>query len=269
MREILYKAEACGISLTAFILTDFLKQKQKTAPLDAVDEAMQLHRHSTFELFIAPKELTIFSGGEPKTYQKVAILVPPRTDHYIMQSEEVFALNFTAEELPAPLKATVTVLPLEEDVLFYVSRLADTLAQRRPAEQAEHLVSLLFSSIFYRLIPQKTVHSAARTSRHINALDVYISGHYKENINLEQLAAELYLCPRQVSRIIKKEYGCTLSELLHRKRLTAACTLLRQTDLPLAEIARGIGYEYESYFFTRFKKEYGCTPAQYRNKKGL
>ena len=105
----------------------------------------------------------------------------------------------------------------------------------------------------------------SRRTKHINIIDVYLSEHYAESITLTELSRELYLCEKQISRIIRKEYGCSLSELINRRRLAVACMLLKYTNMPICEIADAVGYEYENYFFTVFKKAYGITPMKYRS----
>lgn len=47
-------------------------------------------------------------------------------------------------------------------------------------------------------------------------------------------------------------------------RLTTAARLLRESDAPLTEIARQIGYTSEFAFANAFKREYGTAPGKYR-----
>ncbi|MBQ8894431.1 MAG: helix-turn-helix transcriptional regulator [Clostridia bacterium] len=268
MQENIFKTEAGGISLTAFIFADGFHHYRREERPDAIAEAISLHRHSTYELFLSPQTMVLVTEGERQSYQNSLVIIPPHIDHFALCEEGCYALNFSFETdtpLAQLIDRGITVLPMREQESFYICQLAEALKGTLPAEQAEHLVALLFSCLFHRLSPQKEEEKTGKYSNYINTLDTYISGHYSSRITLEQLAQKLFLCPRQVSRIIKKAYGCTLPELVHRKRLSAACKLLRHTDLPVSEIAAGVGYEYETYFFTRFKAEFGCTPIEYRN----
>ena len=43
-----------------------------------------------------------------------------------------------------------------------------------------------------------------------------------------------------------------------------AAQLLRETDLPVAEVARQVGYESQSKFTAAFKEQYGQLPKEYR-----
>ena len=67
-----------------------------------------------------------------------------------------------------------------------------------------------------------------------------------------------------LSRRIKSATGCTFRELVQTARLVRAATLLRQTDLPVSDIAAAVGYSNLSWFYKGFAERYGATPAQYR-----
>ncbi|WP_067820164.1 AraC family transcriptional regulator [Nocardia inohanensis] len=49
-----------------------------------------------------------------------------------------------------------------------------------------------------------------------------------------------------------------------RWRMLTAARLLRETDTPLAGVARKVGYQSEFAFAKAFKREYGLAPGQYR-----
>ncbi|MBL1077454.1 AraC family transcriptional regulator [Nocardia sp. 2] len=51
---------------------------------------------------------------------------------------------------------------------------------------------------------------------------------------------------------------------LTRWRLLTAARLLRESDTPLAGVARKVGYQSEFAFAKAFKREYGSAPGQYR-----
>ena len=43
-----------------------------------------------------------------------------------------------------------------------------------------------------------------------------------------------------------------------------AAMLLRATSLPVAEVARRVGYAGTSNFYRAFREQYGCSPAELR-----
>ena len=55
--------------------------------------------------------------------------------------------------------------------------------------------------------------------------------------------------------------------MLCERRLSVAASLLKNTDMSIAQIVEYINFPSESYFYARFKKAYGITPASYRKNK--
>lgn len=65
-------------------------------------------------------------------------------------------------------------------------------------------------------------------------------------------------------RYFKKTVGTTFNEYLTRIRISEACKLLIQTDLPVYSVSYQAGYENLSNFNRRFRKMKGTTPSVYR-----
>ena len=86
--------------------------------------------------------------------------------------------------------------------------------------------------------------------------------------SLSALADAFDLSTGYVSRVYKEHCGIAFSESLSTLRLETCARLLRETDMPLAQIAQETGYNTTSYFHSCFKKSYGMTPGQYRKQYG-
>ncbi|WP_459481053.1 AraC family transcriptional regulator [Clostridium saccharoperbutylacetonicum] len=92
----------------------------------------------------------------------------------------------------------------------------------------------------------------------------YIRKNYKD-INLKTMANYFNFHPSYLSNLIKKEFGKNLKDLLMEVRMAEACNLLENTNVTIEAIINEIGYVNNSYFYKIFKKQYGCTPIEYRN----
>lgn len=92
----------------------------------------------------------------------------------------------------------------------------------------------------------------------------YIRKNYKD-INLKTMAKYFNFHPSYLSNLIKKEFGKNLKDLLMEVRMAEACNLLENTNVTIEAIINEIGYVNNSYFYKVFKKQYGCTPIEYRN----
>lgn len=95
----------------------------------------------------------------------------------------------------------------------------------------------------------------------------YIGEHYAENISLEEVAEYVGLNPAYFSSLFKREMEINFSNYVTEKRMDAAKRMLKNSNVPLIEIAMSLGYENQSYFSSVFKKYCNMTPKQYRYSK--
>lgn len=85
-------------------------------------------------------------------------------------------------------------------------------------------------------------------------------------LTLTQIADKMHYSKTHTERLMRKTFGCSVSEYLHKARLAAASELLISTDTSIAEIAEQTGFYDASHFSSAFKKETGISPREYRNK---
>ena len=71
-----------------------------------------------------------------------------------------------------------------------------------------------------------------------------------------------------ISRSFKKCYGITLFEYLNNYRLECVCRLLTASHLSLEEISVRCGFNCSNYLRKVFKRRYGLTPSEYRQRNG-
>ncbi len=101
----------------------------------------------------------------------------------------------------------------------------------------------------------------------IYKIDTLINENYSDNLSLELIAKKVNISERQLSRIIKKQYGCTFKEVLTTKRINRAKHLLRNTNKKISEISTEIGYNSDKSFYSSFISNCGCSPSEYRKSE--
>lgn len=106
------------------------------------------------------------------------------------------------------------------------------------------------------------------SSRIVQEIKRYIQEHYAENINLNALADQVYLSPKYLSDLFKRETGENYTSYLLYVRMEHAKKYLMQFDLKIYEVAELTGYASPKQFIRVFKKEVGVTPGEYRNQVG-
>ena len=87
-----------------------------------------------------------------------------------------------------------------------------------------------------------------------------VEGHFPSQ---GELAAMLRISSRTLARSLEAE-GCEYRALSSSIRHARALELLRNTDLPLAEIADRLGYSDAANFSRAYRKLEGCSPGEHR-----
>ncbi len=256
----------------------------KNAQIDLVDDDGQaprslrnIHTHFTYEiLFVTEGSMALVSELGTRHFQNRVVFVPPQVRHCSFPSTTgSYCMLFSLEEagvgnqeliqsITGELSNKICDLPLTEEVSFYVRQFAKSDMAGLVGDAA-HLLGLIFGAVFRQLVRVESARDPKHTdSRHINEIEEYINTHLFEKITLSQLAQTFFLSTKQISRILQREYRCTLSALLSRKRMDVVETLLKSSDLSVSQIAEQVYAGSEPYFYTLFKKKYHMTPHRYR-----
>lgn len=93
---------------------------------------------------------------------------------------------------------------------------------------------------------------------------VIVASEYSRELRIEEVAARVAVSPRQLQRIFMEVDGVGFRAYLARVRMSRAAVLLAQTDLPVKEVARRVGYLDPSQFSKAFKRVYGMSPSESR-----
>lgn len=90
---------------------------------------------------------------------------------------------------------------------------------------------------------------------------------YTQNLTLKEIADTFHMSYKYFSRYFKNTFHTTLSEYIMKLRLEKAQSLLSTTEISITEISLQTGFNNISFFIRSFKKAYGLSPLQYRQKQ--
>jgi AraC-like DNA-binding protein len=94
---------------------------------------------------------------------------------------------------------------------------------------------------------------------------VVVARHYRRRLTLPVVAGLLASSPRQLQRAYEQFGDLSFHEDLQRRRMRAAAVLLiEQPAIPVADVARLVGYRQPSHFARAFRRRYGLAPAGFR-----
>jgi AraC-like DNA-binding protein len=94
----------------------------------------------------------------------------------------------------------------------------------------------------------------------------HMDRHYREALDLDQLAAVAGVSKYHFARSFEATYGETPIRYLTRRRVERAQDLLRAANLTVTEVCMLVGFASLGSFSTRFVRLVGETPTAYRNR---
>ena len=94
----------------------------------------------------------------------------------------------------------------------------------------------------------------------------FIEAHYAEELSLEMLSESAGISNSEAIRCFKKVMQTTPYRYLMDVRLAKAESLLRETTLPISEIAFRTGFNQQAYFGKCFREKMNCSPREYRRR---
>jgi len=94
----------------------------------------------------------------------------------------------------------------------------------------------------------------------------HLREHFAEEVTMPKLAEMSGLSLRQFERKFKALMRTTPQQFLMRRRVHAACDLLRETNDNIGDVALRCGFYDQSSFTRLFKRHISMTPLQYRKR---
>ncbi|ACK70689.1 two component transcriptional regulator, AraC family [Gloeothece citriformis PCC 7424] len=95
----------------------------------------------------------------------------------------------------------------------------------------------------------------------------FIEANYNREITLSDVAQAVGYSPAYLTNRLKRETGRTVNRWIIERRMVEACSLLRNTDWSIEQIATTVGYLNVSYFFRQFRQYKGTTPKAWREQE--
>ena len=86
----------------------------------------------------------------------------------------------------------------------------------------------------------------------------------EEPLHTSEIASQVGISVRQLERRFRNEMAVSPSKYYMRLRIARAHRLLQQTDLSVAEVAAGAGFQSLEHFSRVYRQYYGCTPSSDR-----
>ncbi len=157
-----------------------------------------------------------------------------------------------------------------------ISRFIDSLEFyfQNPVLINNDLLELKIKELILLLMQSKNVCSIQELISDLySAKNVHIKNiielHRYSNLSLDELAKLCNLSLSSFKREFKKVFNDTPNSYISGQKLKRAKELLRITEMPISEIAYGVGFNDPLYFTRLFKNKIGSSPSEYRDRETI
>ena len=144
------------------------------------------------------------------------------------------------------------------------SELETELSERRPgfeaAARAKLIELIVFLSRAYTEAPTTEADALLRVGQVIGALENDVDRPWA----LTDLLSVAHMSRSNLMRVFRRATGQSPIDYLIRLRIQKAMALLRDTGLPITDIALQTGFSDSNYFTRQFRKATGETPSAFR-----
>ena len=238
------------------------------------DPSYHINRHNNWDMFII--EYILKGKGYIKCNEKKHTVHAGQT--YIIRnytSHEYWAdKNDPYEKVWINVSGTLVHHMLEAfnllepviirtvDLSSYFYEIKDILSKSHDTEA----ISLVLLEMFFR-ISESTQFQQQRDMPLANKIQKELDKNINTTISAADIAKLFNVTSVYANRVFKAKYGQTIKQYINETALKKAAYWLKHSDLSVGEISDLLGYCNDNYFSCQFKKMYGISPKQYREKK--
>jgi AraC family transcriptional regulator, transcriptional activator of pobA len=217
------------------------------APGAVVDPGQVPHRDSGVGVFFDPAALDGDGRSPWPSWRRHPLLFP------FVHGRSSGLLQLTVPAARQPLWDTV------------IESIETELAARKEGYRQAALAHLTLLLIDVARLAGDVVGDLKRSGEPLLA-EVFaaIDRHLGEPLSLRDVASELGITPGHLTTVVRRRTGRTVQEWIIERRMAEARSLLSDTELPVAEIARRVGMSDPGYFSRQFRRTHGMSPRDWR-----
>ena len=217
------------------------------------------------DLFLTP------GGGVPYEIHWHSLSSEPLQSLHVHLSADLFARATEQMTDADPTRLELSVLSGFQDPLLAQIALALRQELEQPtsygrlyADTAAQMLAVHLLNHYLTTTLRVKQTPPGLTSRQMRRVMDYMLTHLHEQLSLETLAQQVGFSAYHFASLFCQTTGETPHQFVLSKRLEEAQRLLRETDLPLSQVALSVGFQSQSHFTHVFRNRLGETPRHYR-----
>lgn len=163
---------------------------------------------------------------------------------------------------------------MTDDMIFLIDRvlMESHDMQALSKQNINNLLIMIISDIARQIssTPIEYYENGKYTSSdlRIDVLTTYINDNISHILTVEDLVSYMYMSPKQLNRIVKKDQGMSVKQYIDYLRCKKAKALLLDTDMYICDISEAVGFTNVNNFNRFFKRIEGMAPGIFRASKG-
>lgn len=182
--------------------------------------------------------------------------------------ESDYVLHFTMNyNLPAIL--LTSDINWQNQIIEMLLELSDfCVSENIYAKEYEIAIRLEYIWLTFIRNVKECIHVSSKTfvrkQEYMQAMLLFIHENFKNEINLADIAETVHISQAECCRLFKKILNKSPYEYLIKYRINKSIDLLKETNMPITEIASSVGFNDCSHYIQLFKKHTNKTPKAYR-----
>nr|WP_305120908.1 AraC family transcriptional regulator [Saccharibacillus sp. JS10] len=173
---------------------------------------------------------------------------------------------FEEQEVPEGWSDSL-IRHIEDELLQLLSYSPEHLSKLEHLENNTRQALILRCRSQAQQVADSLAGQSQASTNPVQAIVAYAKAHYRDKLQLRELADKLHINSVHLGQAFKRELGCCFNDYIHRLRAEEAQRMLRRTDMKIAEVAERLGYHDTEYFSAKFKAATGELPSAYRTRK--
>jgi AraC family transcriptional regulator len=214
-------------------------------------------------------DVTITPFGEPKRFQHAGenvVLILRLAPAFVQQvAGDEYALDPTRFELRENFGAPDPELVTLGKQLLAGLELEGPPSRLHIDSLATHLAVHLLRHHCTTAVSERGVASNLSQRKLQRVLD-YVDANLRDDMALSDLARLVAMSPGHFAHLFRQTTGLPPHRFVLQRRIERAKALLRDTDLPITEIAQQVGCASHSHLSVMFHRDTGLTPSDYRRQ---
>ena len=234
------------------------------------DSTFDVHFHSQIELYVVlDGAIEIIVNNHKRVLKKGEFSVALSYDTHgyrTVNSSEVYFLSIPTgycgdfltlsanKRLPSPFIDDPESYDLVLEMIERLFRASNEMERRG-------YVYVILGAILEKMTSEPRVENAE--NKFSAEMLIYISEHFKEELDLTSLALHFGYNPSYLSRSFSQTFGLSFGRYLTMLRLREFILLIRNRDMSVTECALECGFGSMRSFYRAFRDEFGCSPKEY------